>query len=98
MGLAEKAFGLVSRASLKWIQQDDPVLLPSDRAVTRSPVTENMGVRPLSEDLILIGRTDKIRPLASFSDRQKSTRCRLLRLNVICWNRQDDGREKPYEL
>lgn len=75
MDLAEKAFGLVSRASLRWTQQDDAVLLPSDRAVTRSPVTENMGVQPLIEDLIFIGRTDKIRPLAALNDRQKLIRC-----------------------
>lgn len=70
MGLAEKAFGLVSRASPRSTQQDDAILLFSDRAVTRSPFTKNMGVQPLSEDLILTVRTDSNRPLAALQEVQ----------------------------
>lgn len=72
LGLAEKAFCLVSRTSPISTQQDDAILLFSDRAVTRSSVTKNMGIYPLSEGLILIGRTDINRPIAAPREGQQS--------------------------
>lgn len=92
MGLAKKAFGLVSRASYRSTQQDDAVLLSSDRAVTRSPFTKNMGVQPLSEDLILTGRTDSNRSIAALQEVQKAAR------SAHRFSSKAEGDSQHYEL
>lgn len=68
MGLAEKTFGLVFGASPRSTQQDDAVLLFSDRADTRSSFKENVGIQVLSENLISIGTTDSNRPEAALHE------------------------------
>lgn len=73
MGLAEKACGLVPRASPGSAQRRDVVLLFANRAVAHSSLRKTMDVQPQSEGLILVRHNqltdDPNRSLMKDSDR-----------------------------